>query len=253
MQKKKNFLPTFLILLSITLFLIFLSNAGALRGFSSFLERGTVPIQRMVFGVITNHEDTSDLRTLREENIKLTAELVKQKELLQENQALRDQFRTQTPSSKNLLPANVVGQKVDKIIIDKGLDDGVDTGGIVVFKDNLIGKISKSSSRIAVVDLPISKNIFLTAKVQNSSAQGVVKGIESGIILDNVVLSDKLGKGDLVVTKGDVGESGKGFPAGLIIGKIVSVNKKASNLFQAAEIKSLVDFSKIHMVYVMVE
>ncbi len=52
----------------------------------------------------------------------------------------------------------------------------------------------------------------MTAKVQNSSAQGVVKGIESGIILDNVVLSDKLGKGDLVVTKGDVEESGKGFP-----------------------------------------
>lgn len=253
MQKKKNFLPTFLILLALTLFLVFLSSTGILRGLRSFFERGTVPLQKMVFGVVTNHEDTPDLAKLRGENIKLTSELVKQKELLKENQALRDQFATQKPAPKKLLPANVVGQKIDKIIIDKGIDEGVEKGDIVVFKDNLIGKISKSSARISVVDLPISKNIFLTAKIQNSSTQGVVKGVESGIILDNVVLSDKLGMGELVVTKGDIDDTGKGFPPDLIIGKIASVNKKASNLFQTAEIESLIDFSKIEMVFVIVE
>ncbi|HVF69867.1 MAG TPA: rod shape-determining protein MreC [Xanthomonadales bacterium] len=252
MQKKKNFFPTFLILLTLSILLIILSRAGYLNGLNSILERGTVPLQRLVFGVISGPQNLSDADRLRAENSKILSELMKQKELIRENQALRDQFRTANPSPQKLLPAHVVGQKIDQIIIDRGSDDGVEKGDIVVFKDNLVGKISKSSARISVVDLPVSQNIFLTAKVLNSSTQGAVKGGENGIILDNVVLSEKLEKGELVVTKGDVNEEGVGFPPDLIIGKIISVNKKASNLFQTAEVKSLLDFSKIEMVFVII-
>ncbi|HUQ85754.1 MAG TPA: rod shape-determining protein MreC [Candidatus Limnocylindrales bacterium] len=252
MHKTKNFLPTFLILLAITILLIILSKSGILNGPTSFLEKGTVPIQRVAFGILTNHDESSGIEKLRVENSKLISELVKQKELVRENQALRDQFQTSNPALRKLIPSKVIGQKIDKIIIDKGFDDGVEKGDSVVYKDNLVGKISKSSAHISIVDLPMNKNIFFTAKILDSSTQGVVKGNENGIILDNVVLSEKIKKGEIVVTKGNIDEDDKGFPPNLVVGKVVSVNKKASSLFQTAEIKSLVDFSKIETVFVII-
>lgn len=251
MHKTKNFLPTFLILLAFTILLIILSKSGLLNVVTSFFERGTVPIQRLVFGVLTNHDLSSSSEMLRVENSKLISELVKQKELVKENQALRDQFQKSNPSPRKLIPSRVIGQKIDKIIIDKGFDDGVEKGDVVIFKDNLIGRISKSSARISIVDLPINKSMFFTAKILDSSTQGVVKGNENGIVLDNVILSEKIKNGDIVVTKGDIDEKEKGFPPNLVIGKIISFNKKASSLFQTAEIKSLVDFSKTETVFVI--
>lgn len=70
-------------------------------------------------------------------------------------------------------------------------------------------------------------------------------------MLDNVVLAEGLEKDDLVSTKGDTDENGLGFPPDLVVGKIVSVNKKASNLFQSADIRSLVDFNKLETVFVI--
>jgi rod shape-determining protein MreC len=69
----------------------------------------------------------------------------------------------------------------------------------------------------------------------------------------NVVLSEKLEKDDLVRTKGDVDERGQGFPPDLIVGKIISVNKQPSALFQSAEVKSLVDFSRLSTVFVITQ
>ena len=76
---------------------------------------------------------------------------------------------------------------------------------------------------------------------------------KDGMILDSQLATtyEKLEKDDFVLTKGDVDSEGHGIPADLVIGKIVSVNKKASNLFQSASVQSLVDFSKLNMVFVM--
>ena len=58
-----------------------------------------------------------------------------------------------------------------------------------------------------------------------------------------------LQKGDLVVSKGDVSR-GVQVPPNLVIGKIISVNKQTSNLFQTAQVQSLVDVSRLERVFV---
>jgi cell shape-determining protein MreC len=129
----------------------------------------------------------------------------------------------------------------------------VQLGSIVVFKDNLIGKVVKISPRLSVVDLFNHKGITFTAETVKTSALGISQGAGGGkMVLGNVLLSDTLQTGDIVVTKGDVDAGGKGFPPQLVVGKIVSVNKKTSALFQTAEVESLVDVTKLKMVFVMV-
>ena len=86
-----------------------------------------------------------------------------------------------------------------------------------------------------------------------TNASGVIKGEGGdGMILDEVLLSDSLKKDDLVLTKGNQDLSGVGFPPGLAVGKIASISKNASDLFQKAEVKSSLDFTKLDKVFIVV-
>lgn len=253
MQKKKGVLPVFIFLFVLSIALWGLSGTGVLRGLTGFLERVTIPLQRSVFGVIHSpQKDSAELEKLREENGKLVSQLASQKNMESEIAALRNQFQATHPSSRVLLPSAVIGTSGDKLVIDKGRADAVDKGDVVVVSDNLIGQVDRVSERLSLVSLIIREDVSFTAKTVNTNSLGVIKGQNGGLVLDNVVLTDKLEKGDLVVTKGDVDEKGNGFMPNLVVGRITTVNKKASNLFQSAEVESIVDLGRLEMVFVIV-
>jgi rod shape-determining protein MreC len=97
-----------------------------------------------------------------------------------------------------------------------------------------------------------STSLF-TAKTLNTQAQGVVKGQGGGgVVLDNVVLSESLKKDDLVLTNGDINTQNSGFPPDLTVGKIISVSKNPSDLFQKADIQPLIDLESLEKVFVVV-
>ena len=261
MRGRGNFTSGFFIFFLSSLLLFSLANNGLLKLPTGFLEQMTVALQRTVFVTVSassQKEQTAEQK-LVEENKQLLLQLAKQKELEKENQALRDQFQTSKISSRKLLPAQVVGRpsfipgesSVTEFVIDKGEADGLKEGAIVVYKDSLIGRIVQLSSHLAVVRLVTDAQMLLTAKTMKTSALGVLKG-QGGetMLLENVVLSDKLEQNDLVQTKGDVDKTGDGFPPDLVIGKIISVKKVSSALFQVAEVRSLVNFSHLDMVFV---
>lgn len=251
-MQKKNFFPAFLIFFIFTLLIYIFSQLGLLKRLTGFFERGTVPIQRLVFNTFADNDTPTDLEKVKEENDKLATQVVNLQEVERENRALRDQFAASGISSGELLAAEVIGGTNDKIIIDKGERDNVRAGNVVVFKDNLIGQIAKTSATISVINV-ITNDTSFTAKTVKNQTQGVIKGLGHSMIFDNVTLSDKLEKGEIVLTQGDVDENGQGFPPDLVIGKIASINKKASSLFQSAEVRSLVNFGSLEMVFVRIE
>lgn len=191
---------------------------------------------------------------IQKENNDLRMQLAKMQETARDNKALHDQFQTTNPSPRKLIAAAVIGRRQDELFIDKGDQDGIHAGDVVVVKDNLIGKVTKTTPYIAVVTLITNPSTSFTAETAKTAKIGVIKsqGGDS-IIFDNVVLSDKLEKNDIVVTKGDVVLQSGGYPPKLVVGKIVSINKKASNLFQSAKVESLVDLSALQLVFVQVE
>lgn len=191
---------------------------------------------------------------LQTENNQLHTQLVQMQEIQKDNQALHDQFVTSNPAPQKLLPADVIGEQQNSLVIDKGELDGVHTGDVVVFKNNLIGKISKTTPYISLVMLLSDPATSFTAETSKTSARGIVHAQDGGnSVFDNVVLTEKLEKNDIVLTKGDQDIHGKGYPPGLIVGKIVSVDKQASSLFQSAKLQSLVDISQLQMVFVMTQ
>jgi cell shape-determining protein MreC len=105
-----------------------------------------------------------------------------------------------------------------------------------------------------LVSLITNKNQSLTAEDNNTHAVGVIRGKGDGILVfENVVLSDTLQKGDMIVTKGDEKIDGTGYPPELVIGTITSIDKKVSDLFQTAEVESLIDFTEITTVFVITQ
>jgi len=247
-NKRKYYIFVTFFLLSI-LVLIF-AQFIPFFNLTNFVQSITIPVQRLSMNIFSQ-EDNSDLSKLKDENSKLRAEIAKLKGIQEDNKAFRDQFGITKPAPESLVPAYIIGRSTflpnvtsnDEIIIDKGSENKVKTNYKIVYRDNLLGKVSKVSPNASVVKLLNNSDISIAVKTLKTDASGIIKGTgDKKMILENVSLNDVLKVGDTIITKD---------PEPLVIGKIISVNKKASSLFQSAEVESLINPSRLKMVFVL--
>lgn len=260
MQRRSspNFLFVFLVFLSVSFY--FLDRTGSL----GFLERGLQPLQKSIFGVFSFSNGIGrdqELKNLKDENLALSKKLLDQKKIEADIDAFRNQFETESVRSNILLPSEILGIKgfipnvtpPEFFVLDKGRSDNVKNGDAVVFEDNFIGKIERVSVYQARVLLPTNSAFSIPAKTQNG-VLGVVKGQGGGeMILDNVLVSEKINAGDFVLSAPDVDFEGGGASPNLIIGKIISIEKKSGDLFQKARVKSLTNYASLTRVFILKE
>lgn len=229
-----------------------------------FLEKGVSFAPKTVYGLFQSLPFVSEgerINKLKSENLELISKLVELEKLRKENTALLSQFQTQDGRVDNLLPVRIVGApgfipsvtQPLELILDKGERDNVAVGQGVVFKNNLIGKVSKTSYNLSKVEVVTNPLASFPAKTIGNSV-GIVRGEGEGkMTLSNVLPSENLKIGDLVLTKGDIDINGIGIPPDLIVGRIQSIEKIPTAIFQKAEVKSLVDFSKLSTVFIVGE
>lgn len=259
MKRKENFLPAFLIVTFLCIVILTLSLSGNLR-FLSFLEKPTSGIQSFFYNVfqkIPFAQEDLKIKGLKEKNLELLNKIVDSEKLKRENAALSDQFQTSYPRSSKLFKAEIIGAPSfipgvslpTTFIINKGSKDNLKVGQAVVVKDNLVGIISRVSVNLSKVNIINNSPSSFTAKTENG-ALGVVRGTNGGLILDNVLLSENIKVGEIVLTYGDIDFEGVGIPPNLVVGQIKSVEKSASDLFQKAKIESFVDFTRLLTIFV---
>ncbi len=261
MQRRENFLPFFLVFFGMSIALIFLGRSGMFDNFTSIFNRTASPSKSFVNILTLNSLQDKKIKSLVEENFKLRKKQIADTEIVNENVALKSQFATSADKSQSLIPAKIIGSPgfipgvnlPDYLIINKGTKDGLRVGVAVVVENNLVGKIAKIYPDFSKVDLVSDKNSSFTAKIAgDAEINGVVKGQGGGeMILDNVLLSAELKKDLTVLTKGDIDENGNGYPPDLIVGKLISIEKKQSDLFQKAKVLSPLDFKNLTTVFVI--
>lgn len=253
MQKRGSALPIIVVCVVIVVIVALVSRTQLGYTFGGFVQQPLIALKNSFF-----HGSKNEV--VKNDTAAILKQLVDQKTLSQENQALRDQFENahQTDPQK-LLPAHIVGSPsfVPGVttpaffILDRGSDNAVEVGQAVVVNDSLIGKIDTVSPKLSRVKLVIAEDFSFTVKIMDRNANGVIKGEGTiDMLLDNVVLSDTVEVADIVVTRGDVTQDGNGILPNLIVGKVIRVEKKPSALFQTARVKSLVDFTKLTNVFV---
>lgn len=213
--------------------------------------------QKSFFYSLGRSSESEQIAKIKEENLELYKKIADVDKLKQDNVALRSQFETNGIVSTALTSAKILGFTGDSslpetLIINAGSNEKVKKGMAVVIQNYLIGKVTDVSINHSQVTTVLSPNFKTLAKVSASGANGILFGNKDFMILDRVVITEKLEKGGLVVTRGEVNSDGIGIYPDLIIGKMTAISKNEAAPFQGAQVSPIIDFSKLRNVFVIV-
>lgn len=260
MQQKKGFLWLFFILVILSFFLLFLGKRGV--NFSVFY-----PFQKLgsyvSWAVISvRGEEGNEINKLRKENRELFEKLAKFSSLEEENKALRFQFETSEIRKLDLLPAKIVGAPgfipgksyPSYFVLDKGAKGGVKIGQGVIFGESVVGRVVSVNSGFSRIRLVYDNEFTEVARIKSNGEE--VSGLaigegEGNLLVDNIPPSAKIEEAGLITTKGSIMQDGTGFPPGLVLGKIISVEDKKSEVFKKANATSLLNFLGLSQVFIV--
>jgi rod shape-determining protein MreC len=197
----------------------------------------------------------SENRLLREQNAALKAQAQAVEELKAENLRLKQLLAYAEPAPGLEVLARVVG--VDPastrhfVRINRGESDGVRKGMAVVTADGVVGHVERATSGWADVILLTDSTHRMGVMVQRSRARAIAAGLGSkedlSLRLDYALRKEDLQAGDVVVTSGTDGV----YPAGLVVGSLVGVEKRSYGMFQEARIAPAVDITRLEEVLVL--
>ena len=227
--------------------------AVPLNGLSGAFNRLSVSFNQAV-------EELNQIGQLRERIGELEEQLARRQiELIQLREAASDYDRlvnllsyTTTLDNQEFLTADVIA--VDQtgiarsIVINRGSRDGVAVGMPVTTDLGLVGRIIAVSANAANVQLITDENSSVSSRLQTTRADGSILGQASGVLrLTFVNLDEDILQGDLVITSG----LGGNFPPDIVAGQVTSVRQFEFELFQEAQVRSLIDFDTLELVLVI--
>jgi rod shape-determining protein MreC len=201
-----------------------------------------------------------DMATLRQENAALQQEVASlQTRIVGLEQQLREaqvlyallDFRRAHPENEYVACA-VIGKDpspfLQYILIDHGSDDGIRHGMPVVTEKGLVGRVDAVTSRASRVQLITDVGSVVNAHLESNPTDLVVKGSITGDLTLEMVPQDIVLKpGELVLTSG----LGGNYPADILIGQVINIRKRETDLFQSASVQPIVDFSNLPAVLVI--
>ncbi len=257
-------LAVIVVVLSIAI--IVMGQRGMLSSLESGLLAPLAPIQAFVSSIFNNIYNTlnapSDLEALRRRNAELEQQVAR---LTGENAQLREaeaQFKVisalldyaQSNPRRTYQAADVVGRDeslfLSYVLLNRGARDGIALGMVVVTDQGLVGAITEVTANASKVLLITDVSAAVNVRVQESRAEGVVTGQQSGELRLNFISVDvDLKPGDLVLTSG----LGDRFPIGIVVGKVASVRKRTQDVFQEADITSAIDFNRLESVLIITD
>lgn len=259
-ERRKWILFFFLLLLSV--FLVFLDKKKIIKKPKEFLERPILKAEEKIYGLkIWGEKQLEPFfrgKALEKEVSRLQLELQRlafeQNQLsscLEENERMRKLLGAPLPAKWKFLLAKVIGAG-EKIRIDKGEKDGVKKGMIVVSENILVGQVVGVSEGSSLLETPLTPKVSLSVVIKRPGgkgiqARGILKPVGGNLILSEVLQSEDIQKGDLVVSAGD-----ESWPADLLIGQITDVLPKSAEVYQKARVKPLLEYDKLRIVFVII-
>lgn len=159
--------------------------------------------------------------------------------------AFKEQFISKT------MAAQVIGstgsEQSRAIYLDKGENDGVKPDMAVITADGVVGKVLHVYSSTSLVLLISDQTSGVGAILEKSRLQGIVRGMPSGEVgLERVMSDEQVPADELVLTSG----GDRIFPKGLPIGRVARVSP-GSELFLNIQVKPAANLSKLEEVLIV--
>ncbi|HLF00397.1 MAG TPA: rod shape-determining protein MreC [Anaerolineales bacterium] len=269
---RRNKLPNWLVdrlgvavvVLILAVGVILLGQRGLFSPISGTLLAPLVPVQQFVTQiyntVYNNLFAPSDLEELRRRNAELEAQVA---QLTDENSRLQEieaQYRVvsalldyaRANPEQSYLAADVVGRDeslfLRYVLLNKGTNDGVTRDMPVVTEQGLVGVITEATANASKVLLITDASSAANVRLQESRAEGVVIGQESGELrLLFIPLDVEMKSGDRIITSG----LGGTYPPGLVVGTVASVRRRTNDVSQEADVRSAIDFNQLETVLII--
>ena len=253
----------FFVVLAVILLLIFFNWRGLLAWPKSLVFWTTRPfvgffqaVDNWIFSPLNFFITLKDLNQenakLMNENKVLLGENSRLKEVARENELLRRQLNLGQPAKQLLLLATVTGYDLTQgqyFLINQGNKDGVTAGLAVVAANNfLVGRVAEVENNFSKVILISDGASAINAFTQDTRVSGAVRGNHGlGVTLEMVPVDAQITVGETVLSSG----LNDGVPRGLVIGHIVSLSKKANEIWQSAVINPAAEINNLEQVFVI--
>jgi rod shape-determining protein MreC len=261
---RSNPLLFLLVSLFICFGLMFLSQSGILAPVENL---ASIPLNvmsgffnRIALSISGGVTDLTELQNLRQRNAELEEALAQfQSELVELREIASDYNRlaelldyTTSKANQEFVTADVISVDESNLLrtitINRGARDGIALGMPVVTGQGLVGRILNVSANASRVLLITSRDSAVSARLQSTRVEGSVQGQTAGNLrMTMIPLGQPLTVGDLVITSG----LGGNFPPDVVIGIVTSARQFEFELFQEAEISSLINFDTLEFVLVM--
>lgn len=244
----------FLALFIISLVLISTANTSKISGFKAFLVTSLGEVQYIFLGSGNSALIRNENKALREMNLQLSEELIKNRKAKFENERLRAIIGFKETFEKKIEPAEVVGVSEYNnryyITLNIGELDSIKRGMPVRTDIGLVGIIYVLSGDFAIVETLLNRNVKVAVKDIRSGVYGMLEweGAEK-FTLKNIPESYDVKPGDLLITSN---YSNK-YPEGIPVGTVRTVNNDLSSLFLNIDVDISVDFKTLSQVFIVKE
>jgi rod shape-determining protein MreC len=206
--------------------------------------------------------NVSRIGGLRKENAQLKSEVKELQsqqgripEILRENAELRGLANIKDWATGRFMAARVIGQGPSNsewtAFLDKGTAEGLKVGMAVVTDQGLVGRTLIVAEHYSKVLLLIDPQHSVGSRLTGTGETGVISGrAQQDLLMEFIDPKTPIKDGETVVTSGyDRGV----YPAGIPIGRVTRVHKASDGLTKNAEVKPLVDFTRLSTVAVLLE
>ena len=195
-------------------------------------------------------------RELKKKLNELTLQQQNYREILLENQRLKNILDYRQNTEYRFISARIIGQtpsvEYDGLIIDKGRGQGIIKDMAVVayqgYALGVVGRVTESGVNTAKVLMASDKACEISAMIQRSRDQGVVSGFDKFDMKMKYLLPEAdANANDMVITSG----LGGIFPRGIRLGRVKQVIEKKYALFKEALVVPEINIRRLEEVLIM--
>ena len=174
--------------------------------------------------------ENSELRRIEAANAR---QLLQVEQLTQENRQLREVMQARDRSAVKSVVAEVLYDTRDpfsrKLVLDKGLQQGITAGQPVVDATGVVGQITRVFPLTAELTMVTDRNLSIPVQVQRSGQRAIATGSTTAgrLELRYMLVNADIREGDTIVTSG----LDSLYPPGLPVGRVVTIDRSGSGNF----------------------
>lgn len=228
--------------------------------FSARLNQGKESISRFLGSLIYGFDLKQENEELKQRMINFRWDQERIWNLQKENEELRGLVDLKKSVSFQGQAASVIAfdpnHEFQSLWVDKGLQEKIKTGFIVIAQEGLVGRVVKTLDHKSLVLLINDPRSVVDVQSRDSAARGLLVGKRKTLEWDRTYFVTHVEEreknffpllGDALLTSGKDGL----FPPGVLVGKVVELHDSPKSSFKDIEVQSQVDLFNLRHVFIL--